>query len=127
MARTIRVLHARDFICVKPDGVIDLEESEQVLREVVAASNSLEHFDILVDTRDASSTLSAGDLWYLADRLARYPRTFAGKTAILCPTERFDHASFFALCAGNKDIDMRAFTSYEEAMKWLAGARSERP
>jgi hypothetical protein len=126
MPRSIRILHARDFICAKPDGVIDLEESEQVLREVVGASKSLEDFDILVDTRDASSTLSAGDLWYLAERLARYPKTFAGKTAILCPNERFDHARFFALCAENKDIDMRAFTSYEDAMKWLGGERSER-
>lgn len=123
MARNIRIISARDFVSAKPDGQLNLEESEQLLREVVSVSEPLEEFDILIDTREAASALSATDLWFLADRLVRYPKTFAGKTALLCPTERFDHASFFALCAGNKGIDMQAFTSYEEAMKWLSGER----
>ena len=124
MARDIRIINARDFVSAKPDGVLDLEESEKILREVVGVSDPLGEFDILVDTREAASTLSASDLWYLADRLVRYPKTFGGRTAILCPAERFDHASFFALCAENKGIEMQAFTSYEEAMKWLTAERS---
>ncbi|HEX6318090.1 MAG TPA: hypothetical protein VFZ84_04385 [Burkholderiales bacterium] len=123
MARHIRIINARDFVSAKPDGALNLEESEQLLREVVSVSDPLEEFDILVDTRESASTLSATDLWYLADRLVKYPRTFAGRTAILCPTERFDHASFFALCAENKGVEMQAFTSYEEAMTWLSAAR----
>lgn len=124
MTRRIRVVHARDFVSAKPDGLLNLEESEQVLREVVSASGPLdEAFDILVDTRDAVSVLSATDLWYLADRLARHPGTFAGRTAILCPGERFDHASFFALCAEKKGVDMQAFLSYEDAMAWLQAPR----
>lgn len=122
MARSIRIINARDFVSAKPDGHLNLEESEQLLREVVGVSEPLQHFDILVDTRDAISTLSATDLWYLADRLVRHPQTFSGKTAILCPRERFDHAKFFALCAENKGIAMQAFTSYEEAMTWLTAA-----
>jgi hypothetical protein len=124
MARNIRIINARDFVAAKPDGLLDLEESEKILREVVGISDPLDEFDILVDTREAASTLSATDLWYLADRLVRHPKTFAGRTAILCPSERFDHASFFALCAENKGIDMQAFTSYEEAMVWLNAGRA---
>jgi hypothetical protein len=124
MARKIRVINARDFVSAKPDGLLNLEESEHLLREVVHVSDPLEEFDILVDTRDATSTLSATDLWFLADRLVNYPRTFVGtRTAILCPNDRFDHASFFALCAENKGIEMQAFTSYEEAMLWLTAER----
>lgn len=125
MARKIRIVNARDFVSAKPDGVLNLEESEQLLRDVVGLSDPLDKFDILVDTRDAVSVLSATDLWFLADRLVRYPKTFAGRTAILCPAERFDHASFFALCAENQGIDMRAFTSYEDAMKWLNAESAE--
>jgi hypothetical protein len=73
--------------------------------------------------REAASILSATDLWYLADRLVHHRKTFNGRTAILCPGERFDHARFFALCAGNKGIDMEAFTSYEDAMTWLNAVR----
>ncbi|HEX6266592.1 MAG TPA: hypothetical protein VFZ81_06805 [Burkholderiales bacterium] len=124
MARNIRIISARDFVSAKPDGQLNLEESEHLLREVVGVSEPLEEeFDILIDTREAASTLSATDLWFLADRLVKYPKTFAGRTAILCPAERFDHASFFALCAENKGIDMQAFTSYEEAMTWLSAGR----
>jgi hypothetical protein len=127
MARNIKVIHARDFVCAKPDGQLNLEESEKLLRDIVGLAEPLEDFDILVDTRESASTLSATDLWYLADRLANYPKTFTGKTAILCPSERFDHASFFALSAGKKGIDMQAFTSYEEAMNWLNAGSSGLP
>lgn len=123
MARKIRIVNARDFVSAKPDGALNLEEGEQLLREVVGVSDPLEEFDILVDTREAVSTLSASDLWFLADRLQRFPKTFAGRTAILCPDERLDHAAFFALCAESKGIDMQAFTSYEEAMNWLQAPR----
>lgn len=123
MARKIRIVNARDFVSAKADGTLDLEEGEQLLREVVGVSDPLEEFDILVDTRDAVSVLSATDLWFLADRLLRHPKTFAGRTAILCPDERFDHAAFFALCAESKGVDMQAFTSYEEAMNWLQAPR----
>ena len=123
MARDIRIIHAHDFVSATPNGQLNLEASEQLMRDVVGLSQPLQEFDILVDTRGAASTLSATDLWFLADRMVNYPKTFAGRIAILCPTGRFDHASFFSLCAGNKGMDMQAFTSYEEAMKWLNGAR----
>jgi hypothetical protein len=123
VARKVRIVTCRDFVSAKPEGVLNLEESEQLLRDVVTTSDPAEtELDILVDTRDAESVLSATDLWYLADRLQRHPKTFTGRTAILCPAERFDHAAFFALCAENQGIDMRAFTSYEEAMRWLQDA-----
>jgi hypothetical protein len=122
MARNIRIINARDFVSAKHDGLLNLEESEQLLREVVGMSEPLEDFDILVDTREAASVLSATDLWYLADKLAHYPKLHTGRTAIVCPRERLDHASFFALCAGNKGMDMQAFTSFEDAITWLQGA-----
>lgn len=122
MAREVRVVKARDFVSAKPDGKLDLEKSEQLLCEVVGVARPLEEFDILVDTRDAASVLSAADLWYLADRLQKHPHTFAGRTAILCPSERFDHAAFFALCAERRGISMQAFTAYEDAMAWLISA-----
>jgi len=120
MTHKIRLINARDFISATSDEVLNLEEGEKLLRDVVGVAEPLEHIDILLDTREAASMLSAADLWYLADRLTRYPKTFAGRTAILCPHDRFDHANFFAQCAGNKGVKMQAFTSYEDAMNWLS-------
>ena len=87
------------------------------------ASEQLDDFDVLIDTREAASILSAADLMHLADQLVKYPETFAGRTAIVCPPERLDHVSYFALRAEKKGIDVRAFTSFEEAIDWLGEER----
>jgi hypothetical protein len=35
MTRNIRIINVRDFVSANPDGLLNLEESEQLLREVV--------------------------------------------------------------------------------------------
>jgi hypothetical protein len=50
-----------------------------------------------------------------------HAHAFSGKTAVLCPMERFDRARFFALLADSRGFDIEAFTSYEEAITWLSG------
>lgn len=119
MARQIRIVHARDFVSAKPDGRLDLEESKRLLLEVSGFLETCDASHILLDTRGSISVLSASDLWYLADCLAQQPKPAACRIAILCPAERFDYASFYALCAERLGIQMQAFLSYEEAMQWL--------
>lgn len=122
MPANVRVIHSRDFIRARADGNAELETAEQLLRDIAHAGAGIEELDVLIDTRHVSGGLSATDLWTLAERLARYRRTFARRTAILSPIERFDQARFFALCAENHGFNIRAFTSYEEAMEWLLGS-----
>ena len=119
MPAQIKVIRANDFIRAKPAGEFDLEASEQLLADIATAAASLDDFEILVDTREAQGTMSATDLWFLADKLVHYRSTFARRTAVLCPLEKFDRAKFFAMCAENKGFNIRAFTVYEEAMEWL--------
>ena len=121
MPANIRVIRSKDFIRARPDGHADLEKGEQLLKDLAVAGQGMGDYDILVDTRDVSGYLSAPDLFTLASQLARYRQTFARRTAILCPLERFDHARFFSLCAENRGFNMHAFSSYEEAMEWLLG------
>ena len=85
----------------------------------MAAGSGLHDYEVLVDTRRVKGRLSATDLWTLAEEMVRFRSNFARRTAILCPLERFDHSRFFALCAENRGFNIRAFTSYEEAMEWL--------
>ena len=119
MPHQVKVIHASDFIRAKPEGEFDLEASERLLGDIAKAGETLEDFEILVDVRSAQGVMSATDLWSLAERLVRYRNTFARKTAILCPMEKFDRARFFALCAENRGFNIQAFTVYEEAMEWL--------
>ena len=121
MPTNVRIIHASDFIRARPEGRAQLEDAEQLLRDIVAAGAGLEDYEVLVDTRRVTGSLSATDLWTLAEKLAKFRENFAHRTAILCPLEKFDHSRFFALCAENRGFNILAFTSYEEAMEWLIG------
>jgi hypothetical protein len=126
MPTNVRVIHATDFIRAKPEGPAYLEDAEKLLHDIVKAGEGLDDFEVLVDTRSVSGALSATDLWRVAERLTEFRNSFAHKTAILTPLQKFDHARFFALCAENRGFNVRAFTSYEEAMEWLIGAGAGR-
>ena len=117
MPNNIRVIHARDFISATPRGEFDLASSKKLL-EAVAATAAQQQHDVILDIRDARSNMTAADLWALASALAGDRKSFS-KMAILCPIERFDRAWFFVQCADNQHLNLRAFTDYEAAMKWL--------
>ena len=120
MPSNIRIIHAHDFIRAAPEGELDLKESQKLLNEIASASAHLVNYEILLDIRKAKLEMSATDLWYLAAELCNFrDALFPMKIAILCPLERFDHAGFFALCAKNRGFQVRAFTSFEDAIEWL--------
>ena len=119
MPTNVKIIHASDFIRARPEGPAQLEHAEQMLKDIAAAGAGLDQFEVLVDTRRVVGSLSATDLWTLAEKLARFRPSFARRIAILCPLEKFDHSRFFALCAENRGFNIQAFTSYEEAMEWL--------
>ena len=121
MPTNVKVIHAGDLVRARPEGPAYLEDAEQLLRDIVAAGAGLENFEVLIDSRRVTGRLSATDLWTLAEGLARYRSSFAHRTAVLCPLDKFDHSRFFALCAENRGFNIRVFTSYEEAMEWLIG------
>lgn len=119
MPANVKVIHARDFIRATPEGHVYLDKAEQLLQNIAEAGSGLQDFEVLVDTRRVTGALTATDLWRLAEKLVGYRHTFAHKTAILCPVEKFDNSAFFSLCAENRGFNIRAFTSYEDAMEWL--------
>jgi hypothetical protein len=119
MPTDIRIIHAHDFIKATLDGQLDLERAKEALLEIASASSALAEYEIILDTRKAESGMSIFDLWYLALELEKFRKTFFRKTAVLCPLEGFDSAEFFALCAKNRNLQIRAFTSFEEAIEWL--------
>jgi hypothetical protein len=119
MAANIRIIHAHDFLKATPEGHLDLEESKKLLIEIASTAFLGGDYHIIVDTRRAQVEMSTTDLWYLAAGLSEHRKAFSGKTAILCPPERFDDAEFLALCAKNQGFNVRAFTSFEDAIEWL--------
>lgn len=128
MATNVQIIHARDFIRATPEGRFDVEASKAVLADIAAASAGLVHYHVLLDTRKSDVTMTVTDLWYLTEEMARRREVFDRKTAVLCPTEGFDNAAFFALCARNRGLRAQAFTSFEAAIEWLiAGWKEAQP
>jgi hypothetical protein len=108
MPTDIRIIHAHDFIRATAEGELDFETSKKVLIEIASVTAHLVDYEILLDTRRAHSRMSATDLWYLAAELSKLRESFSRKTAVLCPVEQFDNASFFELCAQNQGFRVKA-------------------
>jgi len=119
MPTNVRIIHAHDFIKTTPEGQLNLERSKKELVEVASASAPLVDYGIILDTRKAEVAMSVTELWLLAAELTKFRKAFSRNTAVLCPLEKFDYAEFFALCAKNRGLQVRAFTSFEDAIEWL--------
>ena len=66
--------------------------------------------------------MTVSDLLELASGLRKVRASFAGKTALVVPRDRLDHAEFFAACAEDRGFEVSAFTSLGDAMTWLIDA-----
>jgi len=123
MATKIKIITARDFLEVTPDGIINITTSRQLLADIAKAEQGPADYELLVDFRDAHSNLSTIDVYQLAAELCQYGDTFRRKVALLVlPGINFEHAHFFETCSQNRGFLMNAFTDYENAMRWVLSA-----
>jgi hypothetical protein len=120
MPHHISIIHTDDFLKLSPDGTLDFDGAIRILDETSSVLNSQDYYSIIVDTRNAHSTLSFGDLFHLSAELFKHGMTFRRRTAILCPRERLSDGQFFATLCINRGLEVRVFVAYEEAMNWLS-------
>ena len=117
---TLRLIHPKDFIIAKPDGILDLEKSRALLKKIAEESEGRKDFHILLDFRKTIVELSTVDIWELSNGLSEYGTTFKRKTAILVrEDENFDKVEFFELCTLNRGFAIYPFIDFEEAIMWL--------
>jgi len=120
MATKIKVIVARDFLEITPDGVINIATSRQLLIDIAKAGRYPVDYELLIDFRDTESRLSTGDLYQVASELGKYGDTFHRKVALLVmPGVNFDQASFFETCSHNRGFSVDAFTDFEKAIRWI--------
>jgi hypothetical protein len=125
MSDDVRIIRASDFLIATPTGEVDVEKSKQLLTKIAAASSKTATRRVLLDMREAKSKLSATDIWYLAGELVRLRPDYPDKIAVICRLEAAGRGAFFSLCAQNRGLPVREFTSFESAVKWLSGDGSE--
>ena len=120
MATKIKVILAKDFLEITPDGIINIATSRQLLVDIAKAGHYPVDYELLVDFRETEGRLSIGDLYQLASELGKYGDTFHRKVALLVtPGTNFDQASFFETCSHNRGFSIDAFTDYEKAIHWI--------
>jgi hypothetical protein len=120
MATKIKIIAAKDFLEVTPDGIINITTSRQLLVDIAKAEHQPVDYELLVDFRETQSHLSISDMYQLAAELCEHGDTFRRKVALLVfPGVNFDQASFFETCSHNRGFSVNAFTDYEKAMRWV--------
>ena len=121
MNLNIQLVRQDDYIKTTPTGELGMASTKQLLQTLAAASSSGEERPMLVDIRKTSSILKKADVFELASTLIEYGKTFRRKTAILArDDDSYDRSNFFELVARNRGYNVNAFTSFEEAILWLA-------
>jgi hypothetical protein len=124
MPSNLRIIRLRDVTSFNAQGNLDFPEMKEVVKEIASERRGFVDYDILIDTRGVESHLSISDIWEISADLANAlhahpPKEFSAKIAVICRAERFDFADFLALCAQNRDLNVQAFTAFEDMFEWL--------
>jgi hypothetical protein len=113
---------ATDFIATTQHGELDLEKSERVVEDLAAAASYHRDHNVLLDLRETDSRLDFMDLLNLSTRFVQYKDIFQNKMAVVIPNlkERIEKAEFFAAGLGLVGCEMKHFTDYETAVRWMS-------
>jgi len=119
----LQIIKAGDFIQSTPTGDLDMKASKQGCADIAATGRDLHDYTILIDLRDVTSRLSTADVYELASELVEYGQTFRRRTAVLArPEDNNDQATFFETVARNRGFQIRIFTVFEDAIRWISSA-----
>jgi len=117
----IQIIKAGDFIKSTPTGNLDLVASKEGLALIAKSAEHLHDYTILIDLREVTSSLTESDLFDLGAHLEQYGNTFNRKTAILIRLDgNILDVNFFKKVAQTWGFRVSGFTSFEEAIHWLA-------
>lgn len=125
MELNIQIISPCDFVITSPTGELDLTSSKKILLGVAEVSSTDSLRPMLLDLRRTTSVLNTVDLFELGNSLLEYGIAFRRKTAVLTrDDDSFERGSFFELVARNRGYNVKAFTSFEAAVMWLANIES---
>ncbi|TAK06385.1 MAG: hypothetical protein EPO39_09045 [Candidatus Manganitrophaceae bacterium] len=119
MPTNIQIIHTQDYIRAAPDGALDLTASRDLLKDLVTQFDTAGQYHVLVDTRGAEVRLSIINIFELGVALAAEPALAREKVALLVPPEEKVNAEFFETVGINRGANLRAFTDFETAIRWL--------
>ena len=125
MTYDVHVIPIAEFLRTNVSGIVDVEASRQLLKDLVIAA-ARKHVDrILLDGRHATARVSTADIWLFARDLgALGVRDHRIAFLLRLPDSDFDRGAFLEMCAANRGYDLRVFHDFEEAFTWLTETAS---
>jgi hypothetical protein len=120
VATKIKIIRSVDYLSISDDGVIDFEESRINLTALAEPKRPPADYEILLDFRRTQWILSTREIFLLTQALINFPDSFRDKIAILAlPGVNFDKVLFQELCDESKEITVKSFSNYEDAIQWF--------
>ena len=122
MSEGYRVYKSGDFIRKTAEGQLDLQQSLDLVKELVTASGFHRKHDLLIDLRQTEPLQNFAELLNVAVEFARYEDAFHNKIAVIIPDtpERIKRAKFFMASLGEMKFSINYFTDFEDAIDWLS-------
>jgi hypothetical protein len=123
MPSKIKVYRIKDFIRMTESGLLDLDRSISIIRELATEANYLKNHNILLDLRETDIHASLRDLIEISLEFARHYKVFQNKIAVLIPNteDRLQIANRLKTCMQMQGFEFNQFFDFEEAIEWLAG------
>jgi len=108
------------IVRLKGQGLIGLEEAEQVFQDFLANPQVQEHFGLLVDARQAWPSPSAAGLHSLSSLHGRLLGFRARRTALLVHDEaQYGLGRMFQILADLRGAEVAVFKDEGDALEWL--------
>ncbi len=120
MSQDIKIVSAREFVRTNAKGEFDLEETKNLLLTVFSKMKETNVSDVVLDVREASSTMTGVEVLKLFTDLHHLGSLSNRKIAIVYrPKDDLDRAKMFEVCAQKRGYQVGAFQDFEEAITWL--------
>lgn len=115
-------IHIRDFVKTGVDGVVDLELSSRMLRQLAGEARARGTPRILADLRDSQPGMSLEDAAELVTRFDALGISADMRIAVLMPpeSERLKRGLYLQAIASGKGYAIRPFLDFEAAAEWLS-------
>ena len=120
MSQDIKIVSAREFVRTNAKGEFDLEATKNLLLTVFSKMKDAKIYDVVLDFREASSTMMGVEVLQLFTHLHHLGSLSNRKIAIVYrPKDDLDRAKIFEACAQKRGYQVGAFQDFEEAITWL--------
>ena len=122
MSSKVKVYRIRNFIRMTESGILDLDRSISIIRELAAESNYHKDHNVLLDFRETNLHASHRDMIQISLEFARYHKAFRNKIAVLIPNteDRLHVASLLKTSMDFQGLEFNQFFEFEKAIEWLA-------